>query len=160
MGAFLLLTLLQITHCSTARRAQTGASLSNHWFVFSYLAICFHETYRNLRWSSSLFQSYSKVITCSTSFSLGNHAKTQLQYSDVNNTAMILKQYEQNLINRCAEPSQEKIQWVSDLDLLPPAQSSNHIQGAKIICKGSKLYLEITLKTKPLLKGLSLTEST
>lgn len=73
---------------------------------------------------------------------------------------MILKQYEQNLINRCAEPSQEKIQWVSDPDLLPPAQSSNRIQGAKIICKGSKLYLEITLKTKPLLKGLSLTEST
>lgn len=159
-GAFLLLTLLRITHCPTARRAHTGAALSNPWFVFNHRAICFHKTYRNLRLSNSLFQSCSKVITYSTSFSLGNHDKTQLQYNDVNNTAMTLKKSEWNLISRCAKPSQEKIQWVSDLNLLRPAQSSNQIQRAKIIYKGSKWYLEITLKTKPLLKGLSLTEST
>lgn len=126
MGAFLLLTLLWITHCSTAPRAHTGSSLSNHWFVFSHLGICFHKTYRNLRLSNSLFQSRSKVITYSTSFSLGNHAKTQLQYNDVNNTAMVLKKYEQNLISRCAEPRQEDIQRVSDLNLLRPAQSSGY----------------------------------
>jgi len=110
MGAFLLPTLLQILHCSTARRAHTGAPLSNHWFVFNHLAICFHKTYTNLRLSNSLFQSCSKSITYSTPFSLGNYAKTQLQYSDVNNTTMVFKKYEQNLISgsqtsiSCAQP--------------------------------------------------------
>lgn len=41
----------------------------------------------------------------------------KLQYNNVDNAPMILKRYQQNLIRRCAEPSQRKIQWVSDLNL-------------------------------------------